>query len=369
MHQPADFRPAERSHTSILAALEKKFLIWIAQRLPASINSDQLTALGFLSLAGVGVSYWYAGYSRTGLLLAILFLISNWFGDSLDGTLARVRNQQRPRYGFYVDHMLDACGSAFLFGGLALSTYMSPAVAVALLVVYLLLSIEAYLATYSVGRFHLSFGAFGPTELRLLLIAGNIALFLGRSQSVIAGHTFRLFDIGGCIGIAGMAFALVWSIVSHTLYLYRLETPRPVVRRLSMAGRWLRFNTVGVAGFALQLALIWAFARAGMHYLAATALAVELAVLHNFIWHERWTWRDRGIEGRWRRLLRFHIANGFVSVASNVALTGLLMRVLGAPLLVANAGAVLIVAILNFVLAERWVFAPATEHAPEPAGQ
>jgi len=92
-------------------------------------------------------------------------------------------------------------------------------------------------------------------------------------------------------------------------------------------------------------------------------------VLHNFIWHERWTWRDRGVEGRWRRLLRFHIANGFVSVASNVVLTALLMRAAGAPLLVANTGAVMIVALLNFALAERWVFAPATGRAPEPASQ
>jgi archaetidylinositol phosphate synthase len=118
-----------------------------------------------MSLVGVGCSYWYSHESRAGLVLANLFLILNWFGDSLGGTLARVCNQPRPRYGFYVDHMLDACGSVFVFGGLALSGYMNPRIAAALLVAYLLLSIEAYLATYTVGTFQLSFAAFGPAEL------------------------------------------------------------------------------------------------------------------------------------------------------------------------------------------------------------
>src|SRR5438105_7138219 len=171
----SDFRPAERFHQSVLASVEKKALIWLAQRMPAWVNSDHLTILGFVSLLAVGLSYWYSRYSRVGLFLVMLFFVLNWFGDSLDGTLARVRNRQRPRYGFYVDHVLDACGSIFVFGGLAASGYMSERVAVGLLVAYFLLSIEVYLATYTVGRFHLSFFAFGPTELRLLLIAGNVA--------------------------------------------------------------------------------------------------------------------------------------------------------------------------------------------------
>jgi phosphatidylglycerophosphate synthase len=154
--------------------------------------------------------------------LVIIFFILNWFGDSLDGTLARVRERQRPRYGFYVDHVLDACGSVFVFGGLALSGYMSERVAVGLLVVYFLLSIEIYLATYTVGKFHLSFAAFGPTELRLLLVAGNIAL-LSKPNVILAGKQYLLFDVGGAIGIAGMSIALLWSIVKHTVYLYRVE--------------------------------------------------------------------------------------------------------------------------------------------------
>src|SRR5712692_6811808 len=218
MQPPSEFRAAEREHGSILASAEKRALVWLAHRMPAWVNSDQLTALGFLSLLAVGLSYWYSRYSRAGLILAIVFFVLNWFGDSLDGTLARVRNRQRPRYGFYVDHVLDACGSVFVFAGLALSGYMSERVAVGLLVAYFLLSIEVYLATYTVGKFHLSFAAFGPTELRLLLIAGNIALFF-KPFSIIFGRQYLMFDVGGTIGIAGMGVALLWSIVKHTVYL------------------------------------------------------------------------------------------------------------------------------------------------------
>jgi phosphatidylglycerophosphate synthase len=136
--QAHDFRPAERVNRGLVSVLEQLALIGVARRLPSAVKPDHLTALGFGSLLAVGLSYWYARYSAAGLWLAILFLVLNWFGDSLDGTLARVRAKQRPRYGFYVDHVLDACGSVFLFAGLALSGYMSERIAVGLLVAYFL---------------------------------------------------------------------------------------------------------------------------------------------------------------------------------------------------------------------------------------
>lgn len=230
---------AERVHRSILSAIEKKTLIWLALRLPAWVNSDHLTALGFLSLAAVGLSYWYSRYSKIGLALAIAFFVQNWFGDSLDGTLARVRNRQRPRYGFYLDHVLDAFGSVFVFAGLALSGYMSERIAVGLLVAYLLLSIEVYLTTHTIGQFHLSFAAFSPTELRLVLIAGNVTL-LFKPLVLLAGREYLLFDVGGLIGIIGLGTAAVWSAVKHGIFLYRAEpikgTPtvmEGIVERLS----------------------------------------------------------------------------------------------------------------------------------------
>lgn len=216
------FREAERKQLSFLAAIEKKTLIWLALRMPAWVNSDHLTMLGFVAMFAAGLCYWAAGSDRRALILVIVALAVNWFGDSLDGTLARVRNRLRPRYGFYVDHITDAIGTFFLMGGLALSTYMSPGIALGLLIAYFLLSIEVYLTTYTIGAFHLSFWSFGPTELRLLLCIGNIALFY-RPVVGLFGRHFLLFDIGGAVGIAGMGLMLVWSALRHTRELYQAE--------------------------------------------------------------------------------------------------------------------------------------------------
>jgi len=216
------FRDAERKQLSMLAAVEKRVLVWLAHRMPAWVNSDHLTLLGFLAMAAAGLLYWAASWDRRALLGVIAALAVNWFGDSLDGTLARVRNRLRPRYGFYVDHITDAVGTFFLMGGLALSSYMSPYIALGLLIAYFLLSIEVYLTTYTIGSFHLSFWSFGPTELRLLLCVGNLAL-LWRPVVKLFGRQFLLFDIGGSIGIIGMALMLVWASVRHTRQLYDAE--------------------------------------------------------------------------------------------------------------------------------------------------
>jgi phosphatidylglycerophosphate synthase len=222
MEKP-EFQEAGRAQASFLAPVEKRCLVWMARRTPGWIGSDHLTALGLAAMLGAGLSYWYARWNSAGLWLAILCLAVNWLGDSLDGTLARVRNRQRPRYGFYVDHVVDAFGTLFLMVGLGLSGHMAHGVAIGLLVAYFMLSIEVYLATYAIGTFHLSFWKFSPTELRILLMAGNIALLCGRHTARLFGHSYRLFDVGGALGIAGMALMLVWAVVRHTAYLYRAE--------------------------------------------------------------------------------------------------------------------------------------------------
>src|SRR5712692_885413 len=217
------FKPAARAHTSFLADAEKRTLIWIAQRLPAWVNSDHLTGLGFAALLAAGGAYWYARWYPPALLAVIVLLVANWFGDSLDGTLARVRNRQRPRYGFYIDHILDAIGSFFLMSGLALSGYMTPAVAYAFLIAYLLLSIEIYLATYSIGTFHLSYWGFSPTELRIVLVIGNL-FALRQPYATLAGRSFLLFDVGFAIGATALGVILVQATVAHTRRLYQEET-------------------------------------------------------------------------------------------------------------------------------------------------
>lgn len=220
----AAFKEAERAHHSFLAAIEKRCLIWMAERAPRWLNSDHLTAMGLVALLGAGLSYWYARWNTMGLLLVIVCLIANWAGDSLDGTLARVRNKQRPRYGFYVDHIVDCLGALFLLGGLGMSTFMSPGIALGLLIAYLLISAEVYLATYTLGKFQISFWKFGPTELRILLAVGNIALFLKpHAGMTIWGNRYPMFDIGGAVGIVGMALVLTVSIIRHTVDLYRAE--------------------------------------------------------------------------------------------------------------------------------------------------
>ena len=207
----------------MLSALEKRTLIWLAERMPAAVNSDHLTSLGLLSLIAAGIGYWYAQQNKIGLLLVIVFLITNWFGDSLDGTLARVRKRQRPRYGFYVDHIVDMFGTLFLLGGLGLSGFMSHSVATALIVVYFMLSIEVYLTTYTIGTFHLSFWKFSPTELRILLCIGNLVLLAGHTHGRIGGRECLLFDVGGLVGVAGMTAMLLWAVYRHTVQLYNEE--------------------------------------------------------------------------------------------------------------------------------------------------
>ena len=216
----ADFKQAIRVHGSFLAAAEKRALIWMAERMPRWVNSDHLTLIGFIAQIATGVCYALAAWNPRWLLAAIACIAINWFGDSLDGTLARVRQQQRPRYGFYVDHIIDSIGSVAMMGGLALSGFMHPVIAIGLLIAFLLLSIQSYLATYTLGEFHLSFWHFGPTELRVLLIAGNLATL--RWPWVLHPH-YRLFDVGGAIGLVLMLLMFVVVCVKNTLRLYREE--------------------------------------------------------------------------------------------------------------------------------------------------
>lgn len=219
----APFVNATRLQESITAAPERKLLVWLAARMPAKINSDHLTLLGFVSMFFAGISYALARWSSFGLPLAIVFLALNWFGDSLDGTLARFRNCQRPRYGFYVDHMIDSVGAIFLMGGLAVSGYIDWRISAGMLVAFLLLSIESYLATYTLGVFRLSFGKLGPTEIRILLAVGNFALWL-RPNAKVPGLAWRVFDFGGVVAICGMLLMFILAAIFHTRALYLRET-------------------------------------------------------------------------------------------------------------------------------------------------
>jgi archaetidylinositol phosphate synthase len=221
----AVFATARRVNEALTASVEKRALVWMAERAPGWVSSDGLTVLGLSAQISAGICYALARYDRRALLLVIVCVVLNWLGDSLDGTLARVRRQQRPRYGFYVDHMVDVFGSVALMCGLGCSGLLHWQTAIAMLIAFLLLSSESYLATYTLSRFELSQGLFGPTEIRLLLIAGNVAL-LRSPYSTLFGHRMLLFDLGGTIAAVGMFAMGIFVTVRHTVQLYR-EEPLP----------------------------------------------------------------------------------------------------------------------------------------------
>ena len=217
-----EFRSALRIHQSLTASAEKRALCWLAERAPSWVTSDQLTALGLSAQAGAGVCYVWSRYNPHALILVAVCIVLNWLGDSLDGTLARVRQQQRPRYGFYVDHVSDIFGSAALMGGLAYSGLLHWQTAIAMLIAFLLLSGESYLATYTLSRFELSQGLFGPTEIRILLIVGTLCA-LHNPYATLFGHSVLLFDLGGTIAAISMFAMVIVVTLRHTAELYRQE--------------------------------------------------------------------------------------------------------------------------------------------------
>jgi phosphatidylglycerophosphate synthase len=218
----------QRDHRSLTAAVEKRALIWMAERLPSWINSDHLSALGLGAIVAAGASFAVMAHTPWAAAGVIASLIINWFGDSLDGTVARVRGHQRPRYGYYVDHLIDIAGTAALLTGIAASGLMHPSLAFGLLAVYLLVAAETYLATHAAGVFRMSFLGFGPTELRLVLMAGAIKAAITPIVTVAGLMTVRLFDIGGIVAIAGLAIAFIVSGLRNTRALYAAE-PLPIV--------------------------------------------------------------------------------------------------------------------------------------------
>jgi len=221
------FQNAVREHTSILAAAEKRTLIRIAERLPMWVNSDHLTALGFVSLFAAGVFYWLANWSSFMLLAVIVCLALNWFGDSLDGTLARVRGIERPKYGYYIDHMVDAFNTAVIGAGIGLSGYVSLPLAMLLVIIYLALSINIYLESSVLGVFEIAYGIFGPTEVRLLLILANAGLFAGATWAGLAASSVaRIANGVTFVLIAAMVVTLGARFVKNLARLARLEPAR-----------------------------------------------------------------------------------------------------------------------------------------------
>ncbi len=224
------FHEAQRHLAGLTARAEKRALLFLASRTPRWITSDHLTLLGLASTAACGALYAASGRHPWLLVLVNLGLALNWLGDSLDGTLARHRGVERPRFGFYVDHLADAFGALFLLGGLALSGLMSPLVAAGVLTAYFLLAIETYLATYTIGRFEISYGPFGGTELRILLALAN-GLVLWRPAWTLGAAGWLAFDILGTGAAVVLAVLAVVAGIRGTRALVRVEGWAPKGRQ------------------------------------------------------------------------------------------------------------------------------------------
>ncbi len=209
--EPADKRgvEAEREPNFLLARFERRFLPWLAGKLPRWILPDDLTAIGVLSAFGICAAYQLSNDNDAFLWVASALLVVQWLGDSLDGTLARVRGIQRPKYGFYLDHMVDAISTAAIGIGLGLSPFMLLSVGTLIVVAYLILSINVYLESMAFGRFRIGYGLLGPTEIRAILIILNTALALKLGLDfTIAEVQLTVLDAIG-LGIAGVMIVLL----------------------------------------------------------------------------------------------------------------------------------------------------------------
>lgn len=234
MDKSKDAAVHQRTSEFVLSRFEKRVLPWLAARLPAWVLPDHLTLLGLLASTFIAVAYMLSNQDARWLWAASGALIVQWFGDSLDGNLARYRKIERPRYGYYLDHLTDAYSTLAIGLGLGLSPYMLLAVGLAVVTAYLILSINVYLETYVFGEFSFSYGKLGPTEVRVLLILLNAAAyFVGAWQFRVYGVYVTAFDIAGTFIAIGMLVLLLGRASGNLRRLARLEpanTRRPDLR-------------------------------------------------------------------------------------------------------------------------------------------
>jgi archaetidylinositol phosphate synthase len=213
-----------REKTFLLARPEARALDWIARRLPRFVMPDHLTLVGVLAAVGIAAAYALSNRDPVWLWAASGLLVVHWLGDSLDGTLARVRRSERPRYGYYLDHLVDAIATALIGIGLGLSPYMLLATGLVIVVAYLVLSINTYLETNVLGVFSLGYGRLGPTEARIALIAVNTLLALGIAPAVsVVGVGVTVLDVAGLAVAALMVAGLATRAARNLRELARLE--------------------------------------------------------------------------------------------------------------------------------------------------
>ncbi len=227
-------KQSQRIQTSVLNAAEKKALVWMGERMPRWVSSDMMTSIGTIGAVVIALGYALSGKNINFLWLASLGFVLNWFGDSLDGTIARVRNQQRPKYGFFIDHTVDVVNETLMFIGMGLSPLMDFDIAMMILAAYLMLSVYVYISAHLKGEFKLTYAKMGPTELRIIAVIMNTLFVLIRPLREFSAH-IRLFgkdlnlgvlDIAGIIIVIALLGAYFVSIF-HDAKIYAKEEPLP----------------------------------------------------------------------------------------------------------------------------------------------
>lgn len=227
-------KKAERIQTSLLNGIEKKVLVRLAKQQPRWVTSDMLTWTGTLGSALLALGYILSNFNVNWLWLSSFGLVVNWYGDSLDGTLARVRNTQRPRYGYYIDHTVDGINETLMFVGIGLSPFLNLYTALAMLVIYLQLTLNVSMNAHLKAEFKLTYAGLGPTEFRIIAILLNtLLLFLKPWQEfervfTLFGKTVYLhaLDYPGLVVLAVLAIIYVVTIWKDARYYAKID-PMP----------------------------------------------------------------------------------------------------------------------------------------------
>lgn len=217
----------DRINDILLGPLERPALAWLCEHMPRWVTPDHLTVLGVLASVMIGISYWLTNFDRNYLWLANLGFVLNWFGDSLDGNLARYRKIERPKYGYFVDHTVDAITTACICIGIGASPYVGLVYALFDLCAYLTMSILVYVKTNVTGVFKISYGKFGPTEMRVIIMLANAVFYFGTNPPVsLGGYSMRLYDmIAAIVAILIFLYFLIFA-AKQAIELARQEPAR-----------------------------------------------------------------------------------------------------------------------------------------------
>lgn len=225
-----DVKRSQRIQTSFLNGVEKKALVWLAERQPQWVTSDMLTVVGVLGAFLTGLGFALTHYGIGWLWLSSAGLVLNWYGDSLDGTLARVRNRQRPLYGYYLDHTVDCINEAFMFVGAGLSPLVDLNLALAVFILYLFLTVNVSINAHLKSEFRLTYAKLGPTEFRLIIIVVNALLVffpgLLSFSLELCGHAFSTLDLVAMGLIAVLALIYLVTVFADARHYATIDPPR-----------------------------------------------------------------------------------------------------------------------------------------------